>query len=44
MFGVCAKGKYGGHHTIEMLKKQVQQVMEQVGCEKVEDLPKHLVK
>ena len=44
MYGVCAKGKYGGHHTIEMLKKQIQQVMEQVGCEKVEDLPKHLVK
>ena len=44
MYGVCAKGKYGGHHTIEMLKKQVQQVMEQVGCEKVEDLPKHLIK
>ena len=44
MYGVCAKGKYGGHHTIEMLKKQIQQVMEQVGCEKVEDLPKHLIK
>ena len=44
MYGVCAKGKYGGHHTIEMLKKQVQQVMEQIGCEKVEDLPKHLIK
>lgn len=44
MYGVCALGKYGGHHTIEMLKKQVQQVMEQVGCEKVEDLPKHLIK
>ena len=44
MYGVCAKGKYGGHHTIEMLKKQIQQVMEQVGCEKVEDLPQHLIK
>lgn len=43
MFGVCALGKYGGHHTIEMLKKQLQQNMEQVGCEKIEDLPKHLV-
>ncbi|MFN3193079.1 MAG: alpha-hydroxy acid oxidase [Aureliella sp.] len=43
MFGVCALGKYGGHHTLEMLKKQVQQVMEQVGCAMVQDLPKHLI-
>ena len=43
MFGVCALGKYGGHHTIEMLKKQVQQVMEQVGCEKVVRLRDHLI-
>lgn len=42
MYGVCALGKHGGHHTFEMLKKQIQQVMEQVGCEKVEDLPQHL--
>ncbi|MCH1493739.1 MAG: alpha-hydroxy-acid oxidizing protein [Rubripirellula sp.] len=43
MLGVCALGKYGGHHTFEMLKKQLQQVMEQVGCEKASDLPKHLI-
>ena len=43
MLGVCALGRYGGHHTFEMLKKQLQQVMEQVGCEKVRDLPKHLI-
>ena len=43
MFGVCALGKYGGHHTFEMLKKQLQQVMEQVGCAKVKDLPAHLI-
>ncbi len=43
MFGVCAMGQYGGHHTFEMLKKQFQQVMEQVGCEKPGDLPKHLI-
>ncbi|HAD59336.1 MAG TPA: alpha-hydroxy-acid oxidizing enzyme [Planctomycetaceae bacterium] len=43
MFGVCALGKYGGHHTFEMLKKQLQQVMEQVGCPVVRDLPKHLI-
>ena len=43
MFGVCALGQYGGHHTIEMLKKQLQQVMEQVGCAKVSDFPAHLI-
>jgi len=44
MYGVCALGKYGGHHTIEMLTKQVQQVMEQIGCESIDDLPNHLIK
>ena len=43
MFGVCALGQYGGHHTFEMLKKQLQQVMEQVGCSKASDLPAHLI-
>ncbi|BDS06600.1 alpha-hydroxy-acid oxidizing enzyme [Oceaniferula spumae] len=43
MYGVGALGKYGGHHTFEMVKKQLQQVMEQVGCERVDDLPKHLL-
>lgn len=43
MYGVGALGKKGGNHTITMLKKQLQQVMEQVGCEKVTDFPKHLV-
>ncbi|SHJ97392.1 L-lactate dehydrogenase (cytochrome) [Rubritalea squalenifaciens DSM 18772] len=43
MYGVCAMGEYGGHHVFEMLKRQLQQVMEQVACEKVEDFPKHLV-
>ena len=44
MYGVLALGKYGGHHVFEMLKKQIQQVMEQVGCENVGDFPKHLIK
>lgn len=43
MYGVCALGKHGGHHTFEMLKKQLQQVMEQVGCETIADLPQHLL-
>ncbi|WP_367389859.1 alpha-hydroxy-acid oxidizing protein [Lewinella sp. LCG006] len=43
MYGVAALGKEGGHHTMSLLKKQLQQVMEQVCCERVEDLPNHLI-
>lgn len=43
MYGVAALGKDGGNHTMTMLKRQLKQVMEQVGCERVTDLPKHLV-
>tara|TARA_R110002096_G_scaffold212352_10_gene399861 strand:- start:11129 stop:12211 length:1083 start_codon:yes stop_codon:yes gene_type:complete len=43
MYGVGALGRRGGNHTITMLKRQLQQVMEQVGCESVTDFPKHLV-
>ncbi len=43
MYGVGALGEQGGDHTIAMLKKQLQQVMEQIGCEKVNDFPKHLI-
>lgn len=43
MYGVAALGKEGGNHTISILKKPFQQVMEQVCCESVEDLPKHLI-
>lgn len=43
MLGVCALGKYGGHHTFEMLKKQLQQVMEQVGCTNATSLRAHLI-
>lgn len=43
MYGVAALGKAGGNHTIGMLKTQLQQVMEQVGCERISDFPKHLV-
>ena len=42
MYGVGALGKRGGDHTMAMLKVQLQQVMEQVGCERVTDLPGYL--
>lgn len=44
MFGVCAMGSKGGDQAISILKRQLQQVMEQIGCETIEDLPKHLIK
>ena len=43
MYGVGALGTNGGDHTMTMLKRQLQQVMEQVACERIEDLPNHLV-
>ncbi|MBO0324091.1 alpha-hydroxy-acid oxidizing protein [Muricauda sp. CAU 1633] len=43
MYGVCALGNQGGNHVISILKTQLQQVMEQVCCEKVEDFPNHLI-
>ena len=43
MYGVGALGKQGGNHTISLMKREFQQVMEQVCCERVEDLPQHLL-
>ena len=43
MYGAAALGNNGGNHTIAMLKRQFQQVMDQLCCEKVEDLPQHLI-
>lgn len=43
MYGVAALGSKGGGHTISMLKRQFQQVLEQLCCEKVEDLPNHII-
>jgi L-lactate dehydrogenase (cytochrome) len=43
MYGVAALGKNGGNHTISLLKTELQQVMEQICCEKVEDFPNHLI-
>ncbi|MEO0331039.1 MAG: alpha-hydroxy acid oxidase [Bacteroidota bacterium] len=43
MYGVAALGSRGGEHTINMLKTQFKQVMDQLCCEKVPDLPNHLI-
>ncbi|KGO85326.1 lactate dehydrogenase, partial [Flavobacterium rivuli WB 3.3-2 = DSM 21788] len=44
MYSVAALGNEGGNHAISLLKIQLQQVMEQVCCERVEDMPNHLIK
>jgi len=44
MYAVAALGNEGGDHIIGSLKTQLQQVMDQVCCEKVCSFPKHLVK
>ncbi len=43
MYGVAALGNKGGNHTISILKVQLQQVMEQICCERVTDFPDHLI-
>ncbi len=43
MYGVAALGNQGGNHTISILKTQVKQVMEQLCCATVKDLPNHLI-
>lgn len=44
MYSVAALGSQGGDHMIGMLKTQLQQVMEQICCERVEDFPGFKVK
>ncbi|HMQ47880.1 MAG TPA: alpha-hydroxy acid oxidase [Saprospiraceae bacterium] len=44
MYGVAAMGAAGGDHVASILKKQLQQVLEQVCCERVGDLTNHLIK
>lgn len=43
MYGVGALGAKGGDHTISVLKRQFQQVLQQLRCEQGTDLPGHLI-
>ncbi len=43
MYGVGALGEKGGHHVVNMLKRQLTQVMQQVGVSRVDDLPDRLI-
>lgn len=44
MYGVAALGKKGGNHTLSILKRELQQVLEQVCCATPQELKNHLVK
>ncbi|MEZ4810141.1 MAG: alpha-hydroxy acid oxidase [Allomuricauda sp.] len=39
MYGTAALGDSGGNHTVSLLKTQLKQVMEQIGCPDVASLP-----
>lgn len=43
MYGAAALGKKGGDHTMTILKVQLQQIMDQLCCEDIGDLHKHLI-
>ena len=43
MYGAAALGDEGGNHTIAILKRQLQQVMDQLCCERVNDFKGFLV-
>ena len=43
MYSVAALGREGGDHMTGLLKAQLKQVMEQLGCERVEHLPGHYI-
>jgi L-lactate dehydrogenase (cytochrome) len=43
MYSVAALGNEGGNHAISLLKTQLQQVMEQICCKEVADLPQYLI-
>lgn len=44
MYAVAALGNEGADHMMGILKTQLYQVMDQVCCKQVEDLPNHLVR
>lgn len=44
MYGVGALGNQGAQHTIELIKTELMQVMDQLGCEKTTDLQQFLSK
>lgn len=44
MYAVAALGPKGGQHAMALLKVQLQQIMDQLCCARVADLPQHLLR
>ena len=44
MYSVAALGNNGGEHMAGLLEAQLKQTMEQLGCEKVAELPSRLIR
>ena len=44
MYSVAALGNKGGNHMIGLLEAQLKQTMEQLGCEKISELPSRLIR
>ena len=44
MYGVGALGNRGGDHTISLLKTELKQIIDQLGCEDIKTLPQRLSK
>jgi L-lactate dehydrogenase (cytochrome) len=42
MYGVCALGDRGGDQVVEIIQTQLRQVLEQLGCETIAELPQRL--
>ena len=44
MYGTGALAEKGGHQVAAILKMELQQIMEQLGCASITDLPNHLIR
>ena len=44
IYGVAAPDRSGADHTISMLKIQLHQLMQQIGCSTENDFPNHLIR
>lgn len=42
-YGVAALGKAGAAHTIDMMQKDIESCMGQIGAARLDDLPRHLI-
>ena len=43
MYSVGALGDKGGNHVMAMMKRQLQQVLEQLGCPNINELHEYII-